>query len=246
MARAINKARFWCGVLYPENMRPDWQHEIGDIIELPYAYCCHYKDHDSKSEHRKDHVHLIIAFPNTTTYNHAMKVFGLLSDEGKTALNTAQAVINIRNMYDYLIHDTETCRKNGKELYAPSDRITGNNFDIGAYEQLGTAEKNDMCKELCQAIMDNGFTNFGDFFTYVMVAYEDSNYFDILKTYSGLFERLTKSNFQKWQMEQYRASSARPSPVSPVAIMADETADDDEEAALTEQAAEDGTEGNEQ
>ena len=49
----IDKARFWVGVLYPENMREDWQENIGDIVQLPYAYCCHTQDKDSKSEHRK-------------------------------------------------------------------------------------------------------------------------------------------------------------------------------------------------
>ena len=199
MAR-INKAKFWTGVLYPENMRPEWELEIGDLLQLPYAYCLHSRDRDTNSEHRKDHIHLIIAFPNTTTYNHAMKVFGQLSADGKNALNKVEAVINIRSIYDYLIHDTETCRKRQKELYSPNERITGNNFDIGAYEQIGVAEKNDMCQELCNVIRVHGFTTFGDFFDFVMDNYvvNDSNYFEILKTYSGLFERLTKSNYQKW------------------------------------------------
>lgn len=197
------KNRYWVGVLYPENMRPDWEAEIGDLVELPYAYCKHTVDRDTMSEHRKDHVHLILVWPNTTTYNNAMTVFSKLSADGKKALNRIEAVINIRSKYEYLIHNTETCRKKGKELYPPDQRITGNNFDIGAYEQVGVAEKNDMCRELCKAIMDNGFTNFGDFFEFVMMAYgEDLNYFEIVKTYSGLFERLTKSNYQKWQNGQ--------------------------------------------
>ena len=205
----IEKARFWVGVLYPENMRTDWETDIGDIVQLPYAYCCHTLDNDTKSEHRKDHIHLILAFPNTTTYKHAMSVFSQLSAEGKTALNKIEAVINIRNMYDYLIHDTDTCRKKNKELYDSSARITGNNFDIGAYEQLGVAEKNDMCRELCNAIIAEGFTNFADFYLYVVSTYEDSNYFEILKTYSGLFERLTKANYQKWQFGQSAAERGR-------------------------------------
>lgn len=192
-----DKARYWVGVLYPENMRPDWQTEIGDIVQLPYAYCIHCRDVDSKSEHRKDHVHLILVFPNTTTESFAQKTFNLLSADGKKALNKIQSVISIRGMYDYLIHDTETCRKNGKEQYHPSERITGNSFDIGAYEQLGVAEKNDICKELCTAIVNEKFTNFADFYIYVLEKYDDYNYFDILKTYSGLFERLTKANYQK-------------------------------------------------
>lgn len=201
------KARFWVAVLYPENMRDGWEDDIGDIVQLPYAYCCHTQDKDTKSEHRKDHIHLILAFSNTTTYKHAMSVFDLLSAEGKKACNKIESIINIRNMYDYLIHDTDTCRKKGKELYPTTARITGNNFDIGAYEQLGIAEKNDICKELCNVIIDNGFTNFGDFYVFVMNAYEDTNYFDILKTYSGLFERLTRSNFQKLQMSDNKRES---------------------------------------
>ena len=59
-----------------------------------------------------------------------------------------------------------------------------------------------MCKELCTAILDNGFTNFTDFFAFVMVAYDDSNYFEIVKTYSGLFERLTRGNYLKAQALQ--------------------------------------------
>jgi len=196
----IEKARFWWAVLYPENMISDWEECLGDILQYPYAYCKHTADRDSKSEHRKDHVHIMLVFPNTTTYNHAKKVFDLLSAEGKQALNTCQAVVGIRNAYDYLIHDTETCKKQGKEKYSPEERVTGNNFDIGAYEQLGVAEKNEMCKELCNAIIDNGFTNFADFYIYVISTYEDSNYFEVLKTYSGLLERLTRGNYQKWEM----------------------------------------------
>lgn len=203
MSKPTVKNRYWVAVLYLENMIEGWELLIGDLLELPYAYCIHNKDKDKQSVHRKDHVHLILAFPNTTTYNHAMEVFNKLSaDISKPALNTCQPVINIRHKYNYLIHDTETCRKQKKFLYSPDDRVTGNNFDIGVYEQLDMQVKNDMCKELCNVIMQKGFFNFGDFYLYVMTHFEDSNYFEILKSYSGLFERLTKSNYQKWQMQR--------------------------------------------
>lgn len=192
----IDKARMWCGVLYQENMVQDWRTDIGDILQLPFAYCEHTLDVDANSEHRKDHVHLIIVFPNTTTYKHALKVFELLSKPGYSALNTVQAVINIRSMYDYLIHDTETCRKKGKYVYSPQDRITGNNFDIGSFEQISVAEKNAICKEMCQVIIDNEITNFADFYMF-FATHEDTNYFECLKTYSGLFERLTKAMYLK-------------------------------------------------
>lgn len=197
----INKARYWCGVLYPENMREDWQEEIDDLLQLPYAYCVHDLDTDSKSEHRKTHVHLIIVFPNTTTQKHAMSVFDQLSSAGRIALNTIQAVISIRSMYDYLIHDTEGCRKKDKYIYPRSARITGNNFDIGSYEQRSSAEKLDMSKELADILMQQRFIDFGEFYMYVMSNYDDS-YFEILKTNSGFYERLTKSNFQAFYREK--------------------------------------------
>lgn len=208
----IDKARFWTAVLYQENMRENWQEEIGDKLQTPYAYCCHTQDKDSKSEHRKDHVHIVLAFQNTTTYKHAMNVFDLLSADGKKALNKCEAVIGIRNVYDYLIHDTEDCRKKGKELYPAEARITGNNFDIGAYEQLSAAEKNEMFLQMGEAIRDNGFTNYMDFYEFVVDTYEDINYVEVMRAYSSHFERLTKGNYQRWEQAQRgveRPSQAR-------------------------------------
>ena len=63
------KNRYWWAVLYPENMRPDWETMIGDILQVPYCYCKHTTDTDQKSEHRKDHIHLIIAFNNTNIHD---------------------------------------------------------------------------------------------------------------------------------------------------------------------------------
>ena len=127
-------------------------------------------------------------------------MFKLLSKPGFNAINTCQAVVSIRGSYDYLIHDTETAKKHNKKQYDSSLRITGNNFDIGAYEQLGIAERNDLCNELCNIIISEKFTNFTDFYEFCLVNLfeENSNYFEIIKSYSGLFERLTKGNFQKY------------------------------------------------
>ena len=160
----INKARYWWAVLYPENMVNDWQNRIDDLVQVPYAYCVHDLDTDSKSEHRKDHVHLMLTFPNTTTYNHAMEIFKQL---GEKAVNTCEAVVNVRHCYDYLIHNTDSSRKAGKYQYSPEDRITGNNFDIGSYEQLGTQEKREIFIELCDYVIENEITEVATLFEHV-------------------------------------------------------------------------------
>jgi len=191
-------AKYWSGVCYPENMISDWEIKIGDLLQVPYAYALHNLDHDSKSEHRKDHVHVILAFSNTTTQKHALSVFNLLSNSDSYCCSTCQAVISIRHVYDYLIHDTDSCRKLGKELYPVDRRITGNGFDIGSYEQISLAEKDSIAIELANIIMKQGFTNFMDFYIYVMSLHkDDTKYFEILKTNSGFFERLSRGNYQK-------------------------------------------------
>lgn len=191
-------AKYWSGVCYPENMLSDWQIKIGDLLQVPFAYAIHDLDHDSKSDHRKDHVHVVLAFPNTTTQKHALSVFNLLSSDGFTCCSTCQAVISIRHVYDYLIHDTDSCLKQGKELYTPDRRILGNGFDIGSYEQISLAEKDSISIELANIIVQQGFTNFMDFYIYVMSLHpDDVKYFEIIKSNSGFFERLSRGNYQK-------------------------------------------------
>lgn len=190
----INKARFWWAVLYPENMNPAWEIGIDDILQVPFAYCIHNASKDIKSEHRKDHVHIILAFSNTTTYKHAFEVFSLLNAEGKSALNKCEAIVGIRNAYDYLIHDTDSCRKAGKEFYDPKFRIIGNNFDIGSYEQVSLQEKQQMRNELTVFCIDNVFINYTDLCTEILKSFDDK-YFDVLCSYSSHFERVCKGNF---------------------------------------------------
>lgn len=192
--RITTKARYWVSVGYPENMIDKWQDNIGDLLELPFAYCIHDKDKLSDhAEDRKVHVHIIIVFPNTTTYKHALSVFRLL---GFNAFNTCEPVINIRSKYEYLIHNTETCIKKGKFLYDLNERVTGNNFDIGSYEQISLAERKQFRNELSKYVLDEFITNYSDLYLYVLSNFP-SDYEDILCTYSGHFERLCKGNWLK-------------------------------------------------
>lgn len=189
-----SKGRYFLAVLYPENMRPMWQDEIGDLLGYPFAYCIHDKDKTKEGEQRKVHVHMILAFPNTTTIQNAMNIFSKLSADGKKALNKIEIASSVVNAYNYLIHDTESCRKLKKHLYDKTERITGNNFDIGDYEQISTADKDRMLKEMCDYIIDNQITNFADMYIRITQDF-DTSYFAVLKSYSGLLERLTRGVF---------------------------------------------------
>ncbi len=74
MAR-INKARYWTGVLWLENLDENWQDEIADLAQVPFAYCVHDKDVDEQNEGRKPYVHLILVSSQIRLpYNHAFKL----------------------------------------------------------------------------------------------------------------------------------------------------------------------------
>ena len=193
----MSKAKYWVAVLYPESLIINWERFIYDLVQVPFAYCVHDKDKDGHNGDRKTHVHLVLAFPNTTTYKHALETFQRLQPN----CNYCEQVLNIRYMYNYLIHDTESCVKAGKYLYNINERVTGNNFDIGSFEQISLTDKRKMLKDLCDFIKDYEIYNFMDFYERFDFSL-GSEYFEVLASYSGLLERLCKGNFLRLQMKR--------------------------------------------
>lgn len=193
---SVLKARYWWAVLYVENMIAGWEQEIADLLQVPFAYCIHDADIDEKGGFRKEHVHLILVFPNTTTYNHALTVFKLL---GEDAVNTCKQVIGIRHAYDYLIHDTDACREKGKHLYDPEERVCGNNFDIGAYEQLSVEDKRQMLKELIGWCLSERICNMADFWLMFLPTYgEDAAYFEVATSYNNVLKNTVTGNYHRY------------------------------------------------
>ena len=152
---AVEKAKYWTFIGWPDSMIEDWQNKIADIFQIPVSYCVHDKDKDGHKGDRKVHVHFILAFPNTTTYNHVLS----LCREVMPTCAIVKKVINIRYMYDYLIHDTDSCRKAKKHLYNKNERILLNNFDIGQFEQRSLEEKREDAKLLKKYIIDHQIEN---------------------------------------------------------------------------------------
>lgn len=207
---AINKCKYWWAICYLENMKENWKDDISDLLQVPYAYCIHDRCVDENGDPRKVHAHVMIAFPNTTTENHAKSVFKELEAEGQSMLinDKINRVINVRRAYDYLIHDTEDCRKKGKLLYPSSERIIGNNFDIGAYEQLGLEEKMKIRRELSLFLIEKQFSDYTTFYQYVVSNY-DSEYENIVVSYQGHFDKLCKGCYhRKEKIKQYLQKEA--------------------------------------
>lgn len=192
-----SKARTWVAILWVENLRPDWENVLERIIQNPFVYCVHDKDVDADGNPRKPHIHLMISFPNTTTYKHAMSIFSCFSVSfDRPCCNTCYRVLNVRYMYNYLIHDTEDARKKKKFQYNPAARICGLNFDIGLLEQLSVADKREMLRELSEYVMKEQICTYLDFYLLVTKNF-DMSYVDLIYSYSGHFERLCKACYLK-------------------------------------------------
>lgn len=200
MSGQYGKNRQWWGVLYNENMRPDWKEAISEIVQLPFAYCVHDKGLELEDgAERKVHTHLILVWNSPTTQKHAAEVFNQLSAEGKRCFSAIKPVYGARNVYDYLIHDTEDAKKKGKYQFSPSERITGNNYDIGNYEQVSKEEKDEAFDNMTDMILGGQISNFADFIYSVKEGFQDewNLYRDVLRTYSAYFEKLIKGNYHR-------------------------------------------------
>lgn len=191
-----SKARYWVGILYPENMIDDWQDLISEKLQLPFAYCIHDKCFDKEGNHRKTHVHLMIVFNNTTTYNHALSVFKTLEKDDCVAISKCERVIGVRLMYEYLIHNTDDAKKKKKHLYDITERVTGNNFDIGSYEQISLSDEEDIISAICDIIDINQFTNFYDMDKYIRKEC-DSEFRRVFRKHQSYFNNIVKGLFHK-------------------------------------------------
>lgn len=203
MSNDNGKARYWVGILYTENMIENWQETIAEKLQLPFVYCIHDKDVDQNGEVRKHHVHLMIAFRNTTTYKHAMETFKVLEAPGKEAINKCEKVRGVRFMYEYLIHNTEDSKKKNKHQYKPEERVIGNNFDIGAYEQISLEDEEEIINMICEIIEKNEFTNFFDIDKYIR-SIDDSEYKRVFRKHQSYFNNIVKGLFNKKLCESKR------------------------------------------
>ena len=190
--KKTGKTKYWVGVGYTENMRDDWETVIGDELDgLPCAYCIHPLDVNAETgELKKKHAHFIVVFNGNTTYNHALETFRRLDkSEDVTAFNTVKPCLNVRGAYNYLIHDTESARKQGKYLYDESERVCVNGFDVTAYEHDDDGEIA-LYAEMCHFIMDNEITTI-DVFIEEYDPFRDTKRAKVYMARMAQFDRLT-------------------------------------------------------
>lgn len=140
------KSRDWTAVLYPDSMISHWEDKIYRLLQVPFEYIIHDKDEieveEDRTQPRKTHVHIMIHYNGPTTYKNVYNMLIIaLSDKGKRCLNKIEPVHNILYLHNYFTHSTKDAIKEGKYRYDPSDIVSGNNWDLGAFATLQDQEK---------------------------------------------------------------------------------------------------------
>ncbi len=94
-----------------------------------YAYCLHDKDINEFGQLKEVHTHLLLCLVNNTTCDSVKNWFKGFTDDKQLPINTlAQPMHDISGSYDYLTHNTEQARDDGKYIYQESD-IKGFNLE---------------------------------------------------------------------------------------------------------------------
>lgn len=189
-----SRARYWAVLMYPENLRADWQDVIDEELEVPFCYCVHDKDKytiTKDEEDRKKHVHMIIAWNSPTTGKAVQTLVSRLNEQGKNGIMPVQPIANMKQKWAYLIHATDKAKAEHKHQYDESERITGNNFDIGAYIQIAESDIKNMRRELSMMIINNQIVSYSRF--YLIVMSMSPEYEDVVSRYSSHFARLCNS-----------------------------------------------------
>ena len=107
---------WWSGIIYHKEQL-DALTSSTDIKS--YAYILHDKCLDDNGEPKKPHYHYVVQFPR----NARGSWFKQFSTEDMGQIYF-KPVNYPQGAYDYLIHDTDDCRKKKKRLYDPSERVS--------------------------------------------------------------------------------------------------------------------------
>ena len=117
----------------------------------------------SKKEYfLKPHYHIIYIAKNPVTADAVRKrmqnVFKTTSAVGEVKI----IATSVRNMYDYLTHESIDAIAKKKHIYDKKDIVLINNFDIDRYDTLDVADKKAYLNTVLNLVKSNGIQNMID------------------------------------------------------------------------------------
>lgn len=152
------KKKYWAFVLYLESAPENWK----EILQLRGIPVCispyHDKDVNPDGTLKKPHYHIILCFPNTTTYNNVKSITDSLNQPIPISLDA------VNGYYRYLTHKDNP----EKYQYSPEDIETLNGFSIDDFVELTYTQVKTICIYLQQLIIDNNILEYSDLLDYLL------------------------------------------------------------------------------
>jgi hypothetical protein len=135
--------------VWSEDLKDSYQKKIDDL-QLAID--------GKKKFYLKPHYHVIYIAKNPVTANSVrQKIQKLL---GVDALAEVKIIAtSVRNMYDYLTHESVDAIAKKKHVYDKKDILCLNNFDIDRYDELDSADKKELFYNVLDLVLDYGFRN---------------------------------------------------------------------------------------
>lgn len=135
--------------VWSEDLKDSYQKKIDDL-KLAID--------GKKKLYLKPHYHVIYIAKNPVTANSVrQKIQKIL---GVDALAEVKIIAtSVRNMYDYLTHESVDAIAKKKHVYDKKDILCLNNFDIDRYDELDSADKKELFYNVLDLVLDYGFRN---------------------------------------------------------------------------------------
>lgn len=157
-------------LLYPDSAPEDWRSRLENtgvaIVVSPF----HNRDIDrGKTAPKKAHWHVIALYKEPMRKGEIFRTFAraLEGPNGPEAVNTIVEVNFIEGMYNYLTHNTDKARADGKAQYDPKDILTFNGFEELYEQKLLEVGKKPVGQAVSDLILRVGFPNVNEMIFYV-------------------------------------------------------------------------------
>lgn len=157
-------------LLYPDSAPEDWRSRLENtgvaIVVSPF----HNRDIDrGKTAPKKAHWHVIALYKEPMRKGEIFRTFAraLEGPNGPEAVNTIVEVNFLEGMYNYLTHNTDKARADGKAQYDPKDILTFNGFEELYEQKLLEVGKKPVGQAVSDLILRVGFPSVNDMIFYV-------------------------------------------------------------------------------
>lgn len=214
MTANYTKARYFSFIIYPESIPTDWRvclEKLGLAMAISPLHDCDEK-RDSKTwddnndlivkgkHYKKPHYHVLYIAKNpVTTESVRKKIKRAL---GVKAVSHIEIVDSVENTFKYLTHESKDAVAKNKHVYAKTDIVYLNDFDIDRYVALDENQKRELRNNLLDMIRKEHIVNVIHLFNFIEkngVEYGINNLrdvHDVVNANSGGFRLYFDANYQ--------------------------------------------------